>query len=88
MIAPRHRVSVFQHGLMVDRMKAIQLLSTIAVGLIGATPSPAVSFAPRSFGYPSYAGAPFQEPVFGSFDYGDHRGRNESPPRRRRAVSR
>jgi hypothetical protein len=69
-------------------MKAIQLLSTIAVGLIGATPPLTVSFAPRSFGYPSYAGAPFQEPVFGSFDYGDHRGRDESPPRRRRAVSR
>jgi hypothetical protein len=68
-------------------MKAIQLLSTIAIGLIGATPPLTVSFAPRSFGYPSYAGA-FQEPVFGSFDYGDHRGRDESPPRRRRAVSR
>jgi hypothetical protein len=69
-------------------MKAIQLLSTIAVGLIGATPSLADSFAPRSLGYPSYAGAPFQAPVFGSFDNGDYRGRAKSPPRRRRAVSR
>jgi hypothetical protein len=36
-------------------MKAIRLLLTIAVGLVGATPSLGDSFAPRSFGYPSYA---------------------------------
>jgi hypothetical protein len=69
-------------------MKAIRLLLTIAVGLVGATPSLADSFAPRSFGYPSYAGAPFQEPAFGSSGYADHHGRKESPPRRRKAVSR
>jgi hypothetical protein len=68
-------------------MKGVQLLSTIAAGLIGVTPSLADSFAPRSFGYPSYAGAQFQAPVFGS-DYGEHRSREEPPPRRRRVISR
>jgi hypothetical protein len=54
-------------------MTAIRLLLLIAVRLFlfGATPSLADSFAPRSFGYPSYAGAPFQAPVFGSSDYGN-----------------
>jgi hypothetical protein len=68
-------------------MKAIRPM-LIAVGLIGATPSLADSFAPRSFGYPSYAGAAFQEPVFGSSSYGDREGRKESPPRHRKVVSR
>jgi hypothetical protein len=69
-------------------VKFIRMLLTIALSLVGATPSLADSFAPRSFGYPSYAGAPFQAPVFGSFAYGDHQGRNELPPRRPKAVSR
>jgi hypothetical protein len=41
------------------RMNVVKLL-LIAASLIGVTPSLADSFAPRSFGYPSYAGAAFQ----------------------------
>jgi hypothetical protein len=69
-------------------MKGLRLLLTIAVGLIAATPSLADSFAPRSFGYPSYAGAAFQAPVFGSSAHGDHQARNEPSARRRKAVLR
>jgi hypothetical protein len=68
-------------------MKAVQLLSAIAISLIGATPSSADSFAPRSFGYPSYAGASFQAPEFGPSSYGNQPGRAESP-RRRKGASR
>jgi hypothetical protein len=58
-------------------MKATLLLSMLAIGLIGVTPSFAqsVSGYSRNFGYPSYAGAPYQPPTFGSSDYGDQRGR-------------
>jgi hypothetical protein len=58
-------------------MKATLLLSTLAIGLITVTPSFAqsVSGYSRNFGYLSYAGAPYQAPVFGSSDYGDQRGR-------------
>jgi hypothetical protein len=53
-------------------MKAALLLSTLVIGLISVTPSFAqsVSSYSRNFGYPSYAGAPYQAPVFGSSDYG------------------
>jgi hypothetical protein len=53
-------------------MKATLLLSTLVIGLIGVTPSFAqsVSSYSRNFGYPSYAGAPYQAPVLGSSDYG------------------
>jgi hypothetical protein len=71
-------------------MKATLLLSTLVIGLISVTPSFAqsVSGYSRNFGYPSYAGAPYQAPVFGSSDYGDQRGRTTSrspsrPGRRR-----
>jgi hypothetical protein len=49
-------------------MKATLLLSTLVIGLISVTPSFAqsVSGYSRNFGYPSYAGAPYQPPVFGS----------------------
>jgi hypothetical protein len=57
-------------------MKPTLLLSTLTMGLIGVTPSFAqsVSSYSRNFGYPSYAGAPYKPPVFGSPDYGDQRG--------------
>jgi hypothetical protein len=46
-------------------MKATLLLSTLVIGLISVTPSFAqsVSSHSRNFGYPSYAGAPYQAPV-------------------------
>jgi hypothetical protein len=57
-------------------MKATLPLSTLVIGLIGVMPTFAqsVSGYSRNFGYPSYAGAPYQKPVFGSSDYGDQRG--------------
>ena len=68
-------------------MKAAALLSVLAVGL-GVTPSFAqsVSGYSRNFGYPSYAGAPYQAPTFGSSDYGDQRGSitSHTQPRRGR----
>jgi hypothetical protein len=56
-------------------MKVTLLLSMLAVGL-GMTPSFAqsVSAYSRNFGYPSYAGAPYQAPTFGSSGYEDQRG--------------
>jgi hypothetical protein len=51
-------------------MRATLLLSTFAMGLVGVTPSFAqsVSGYSRNFGYPSYAGAPYQPPTFPSSD--------------------
>ena len=71
-------------------MKATLLLSTLVIGLIGVTPSFAqsVSGYSRNFGYPSYAGAPYQPPVFGSPDYGDQRGRLRSHTQSRRGRRR
>jgi hypothetical protein len=71
-------------------MKATLLLSTLVIGLIGVTPSFAqsVSSYSRNFGYPSYAGAPYQAPVFGSSDYGDQRGRATSHTQARRGRRR
>jgi hypothetical protein len=65
-------------------MKATLLLSTLAIGLIGVTQAFAQSSYSRNFGYPSYAGAPYQAPVFGSSDYGNQRGRTTSQPPSRR----
>ena len=71
-------------------MKATVVLSTVAVGLIAVTPSLAqsVSSYSRNFGNPSYAGAPYQAPVFGSSDYGDQRGRMTSQSLSRRGRRR
>jgi hypothetical protein len=71
-------------------MKATLLLSTLAIGLIGMTPSFAqsVSGYSRNFGYPSYAGAPYQAPRFGSSDYGDQPGRVTSHSQARRGRRR
>jgi hypothetical protein len=71
-------------------MKATLLLSTLAIGLISVTPSfpqPVSSYS-RSFGYPSYAGAPYQAPTFGSSDYGDQRGHITSSTQSRRGRGR
>jgi hypothetical protein len=69
-------------------MKATLLLSTLVIGVISVTPSFAqsVSSYSRNFGYPSYAGAPYQAPVFGSSDYGDRpsRAASHTQPRRGR----
>jgi hypothetical protein len=67
-------------------MKAILLLSTLAIGLLGVRPcfAQSVSSYSRNFGYPSYAGAP----VFGSSDYGDQRGRITSQTQSRRGRRR
>jgi hypothetical protein len=71
-------------------MKASPLLSMLAIGLISVTPSFAqsVSGYSRNFGYPSYAGAPYQAPVFGSSDHGDQRGRTTSSTQSRRGRGR
>jgi hypothetical protein len=71
-------------------MKATLLLSTLAIGVIGVTPSFAqsVSGYSRNFGYPSYAGAPYQAPTFGSSDYGDQRSRITSRTQSRRELRR
>jgi hypothetical protein len=71
-------------------MKATLLLSTLVIGLIGVTPSFAqsVSGYSRNFGYPSYAGAPYQPPVFGSPDSADQRGRITSHTQSRRGRRR
>jgi hypothetical protein len=71
-------------------VKATLLLSALAIGLISVTPSFAqsVSGYSRNFGYPSYAGAPYQAPTFGSSDYGDQRGRTTSPSPSRRGRRR
>jgi hypothetical protein len=71
-------------------MKPILLLSTLVMGLIGVTPSFAqsVSSYSRNFGYPSYAGAPYQPPVFGSSGYGDQRGSITSHTQARRGRRR
>jgi hypothetical protein len=66
-------------------MKAL-LLSAVAVGLMAVAPSFAqsVSGYSRNFGYPSYAGAPYQPPVFGSSDYGNQGSRSTSQIQSRR----
>jgi hypothetical protein len=71
-------------------MKATLLLSTLAIGLISVTPSVAqsVSGYSRNFGYPSYAGAPYQPPVFGSSDYGGQTGSITSRTQSRRGRRR
>jgi hypothetical protein len=71
-------------------MKATLLLSTLAIGLISVTPSFAqsVSGYSRNFGYPSYAGAPYQAPTFGSSGYGDQRSRMPSRTQSRRELRR
>jgi hypothetical protein len=71
-------------------MKATLPLSTLAIGLIGVMPSFAqsVSGYSRNFGYPSYAGAPYEAPVFGSSDYGDQRGSATSHTQARRGRRR
>jgi hypothetical protein len=71
-------------------MKATLLLSTLVIGLFSVTPSIAqsVSTYSRNFGYPSYAGAPYQPPVFGSSVYGDQRGRITSQTQSRRGRRR
>jgi hypothetical protein len=71
-------------------MKSTLLLSTLVVGLISVPPAFAQSASgySRNFGYPSYAGAPYQAPVFGSSDYGDQRGRTTSQPPSRRGRHR
>jgi len=74
-------------------MKANPLLTAIAVSLIGATPSSAQSSTAessysRSFGYPSYAGAPFSPPAFGAPASGDRRGRITAHTQSRRGRDR
>jgi hypothetical protein len=70
--------------------RMLTALSTLVIGLISVTPSFAqsVSGYSRNFGYPSYAGAPYQAPVFGSSDYGDQRGRATSHTQARRGRRR
>ena len=70
-------------------MKATLLPPMLAVG-VGVTPSFAqsVSSYSRNFGYPSYAGAPYQAPVFGSSDARDQRGRIASRAQARRGRRR
>jgi hypothetical protein len=70
-------------------MKATLLLSTLIIGLI-SVPSfgQSVSSYSRNFGYPSYAGAPYQAPTFGSSDYGDQQGRITSDTQSRRGRRR
>jgi hypothetical protein len=71
-------------------MKAVLLLLTLAIGLIGVTPSFAqsVSGYSRNFGYPSYVGAPYRPAVFGSSDYGNQGGRITSQIQSRRGRRR
>jgi hypothetical protein len=75
---------------MEHKMKTALLLSTLAVNLIGATPSFAQSVTSNyssAFGYPSYAGAGWREPTFGSSDYGYHQrrvGTGQVQPQRER----
>jgi hypothetical protein len=70
-------------------MKTTLLLSTLAVGLISATPTfaqyknfdldstyPSYSSA---FGFSSYAGAGLHEPAFSSSDNGYYQGRARAP---------
>jgi hypothetical protein len=70
-------------------MKVTLLLPMLAVSF-GVTPSFAqsVSGYSRNFGYPSYAGAPYQPPVFGLSDHGDQRGGTATHTQARRGRRR